>query len=317
MRCSLLASILVFALAAMTVPAGSAWCGDSPGEQGSLTPEMQTALEIHESCLRGSQCIDMGHSNFSLPLRDVYTPAKNWWRMVRTPLTLDRAMEMAFGNYDARRGLSVHWVDEVRDGKHWALRSGWACAQMLLFLPVVEKGRLSYWLATASCSAETTGDCHACSSLMSVFCFEETEDGWKLSSRSVAFARMGDYGNAEPVVPVRIGPGRVGLWVQGCGMGQGCVYGVAELFVRSGQGFQSVFSGATVTDTTDTPFGGGSFMQYRYRFERVPGQELHDILAKVKTLEWIKYKRITSHAEMRYVYKDGSFVLAPRTIPGS
>jgi len=74
MRCILLAWILVSALAGMTLPAGSAWCGDSPG---SRTPEMQTALEIHESCLKGSDCIEMGHTNFSLPLRDVYTPPKH------------------------------------------------------------------------------------------------------------------------------------------------------------------------------------------------------------------------------------------------
>lgn len=314
MRRIVLVSILAFALAVGALSATTTWCADTPG---ALTPEMQTALETHESCLQGSDCINLGHTNFSLPLRDVYTPPKNWWRTVRTPLTLDRAMAMAFGNYDAMRGLSVHRLDEKQAGKGWVLRSGWACAQMLLFLPVVEKGRLSYWLATASCSAETTGDCHACSSLLSVFCFEENEDGWKVSARSVAFARMGDYGNAEPVVPVRIGPGRVGLWVQGCDMAQGCVYGVAELFARSGQGFRSVFSGATITDSTGMLMGGGSFTQYRYRFERVSGQMFHDILAKVKTLEWIQYKRITSHAEMRYVYKNGSFVLAPRTIPGS
>jgi len=237
--------------------------------------------------------------------------------MVRTPLTLAQAMETAFGNFDPRRGLSVHWLDEKQADKSWVLHSGWACAQVLLFLPVVEKGRLSYWLATASCSTGATGACHACSSLLSVFCFEETEAGWMVSTRSVAFARMGDYGAALPVVPVRAGPGRVGLWVQGCGMAQGCVYGVAELFARSGQGFQSVFSGATITDSTGMLFGGGSFMQYRYRFERVPGQEFHDIAARVKMMEWKKYKRITTHAEMRYVYKNGRYELAPQATSGS
>jgi len=316
MRSILLASILSFALAAMTVPAGSAWCGDAPGAPGALTPEMQTALETHESCLQGSDCSELGHTNFSLPLRDVYAPPRHWRRMVRTPLTLTQAMETAFGNFDPSRRLSVHWLDETQVDKSWVLRSGWACAQVLLFLPVIEKGRLSYWLATASCSAETTDSCHACSSLLSVFCFEETEDGWSLSARSVAFARMGDYGAALPVVPVRAGPGRVGLWVQGCDLSHGCVYGVAELFARSGQSFQSIFSGATITDTTEM-LPSGSFTRYRYRFERVPGQEFHDIAARVKIMEWNKYKRITTHAKMRYVYKSGRFVLAPRTTPGS
>lgn len=312
MRLIVFASILAFALAAEALSATAAWCADT---RGALTPEMQAALETHESCLQGSDCNELGHTNFSLPLREVYTPPKHWQRMVRTPLPLAQAMETAFGNFDPRRRLSVHWLDEKQVDKSWVLLSGWACAQVLLFLPVIEKGRLSYWLATASCSAETTGGCHACSSLLSVFCFEETEDGWSLSARSVAFARMGDYGQALPVFPVRIGARRVGLWVQGCGMGQGCVYGGAELFARSGQGFQAVFSGAAITDTTGMLPGGGSFTRYRYRFQRVPGQEFHDITARVKMMEWKKYKRITTHAQMRYVYKNGRYELAPQATP--
>lgn len=305
--------VLLLRLAVLTILVGFSFASVAESKATSGDRHSSEAMAFVslgcESCSTDfSSCEDASQSPFSLPPRDVYVAPKNWWRKVHKPLTVEMAMGTAFGNYHPDRRHSMHWVDATGTDPHWGLRSGWACAQAVLLYPVIEKGRMRYWLVTVSCSEGTTGFCHACSAVLSIFSFQETRHGWRVVARSTAPIRSGEYGHADAVFLVRLGENRVGLWMQGCGMAQGYVGGIAELFALSGNKFEKVFAGRTIANATDMIFGKGDYVEYRYRFEPSPGREFDDLLSRVRTLSWKKYKRIVKVEEKRYTFRNGRYV---------
>jgi hypothetical protein len=169
---------------------------------------------------------------------------------------------------------------------------------------------------------DETFDCHGCIPLIGAAFFVQTENGWKVESSRLLIASMGEFARPPTeIIPIRIGPNRIGIEITDHDIGQGEMVTDRRLLVAWNSDVRMAFH-SNVADSDRGSCGSREAILPCYANRKtmmwVPGadREFYDLIVTLTGTDIADddpQKVIPVHGRERLQFLDGRYRTVKRT----